>query len=400
MIEAISGTKSAGTSAEPARGAEPGMAFALDLAANLAAVGVELPTDPALTNRPVVLGRDVNLASLAKDELKTAGTLRASVAAAREEARSAKEAPVSEPRQRGASTEGPGDGPLGSQRGTISDGMRGERPVASAMQANAARTRDSASANAIISPPTSAAGTAGVAAKLTAPSVLVASVAGVAAVRAVSGGGGTGQPGDARAMPGGRAMTTPTVFKAVPAGRPAPGAPETFTAQLKRGLAAVLRQNGGSVTVRLAPASLGPVRIQMELQDGQVSARFDVAGSEARRLLESNLGVLRDTLEARGLRVDDLHVSIRPELAGSKEGLPDPGGPAARDASPEPRTATGGAGEGGGDAGAHPRGPRQEADPERDHPSPTIDPWEFSIGGAATDQQGPVVLRLRLDTVA
>jgi hypothetical protein len=152
------------------------------------------------------------------------------------------------------------------------------------------------------------------------------------------------------------------------------------------------------VTVRLAPAGLGQVRIRLDMAQGQVSARFDVGGHEARRLLESDLDALRQTLEARGLRVEDLHVNLRPELAGPKEQPADQGGQPAREPPDQQDATSGGAGQrdpgAGGPGDAHTPGPEADAG----HDVPTVDPWVMTPGGAA--DESPTVLRLRLDAVA
>jgi flagellar hook-length control protein FliK len=99
-----------------------------------------------------------------------------------------------------------------------------------------------------------------------------------------------------------------------PAPRPAPSdeAPE---AQFSRGLAAALRQGGGSVTLRLNPEQLGDLTIKLHFQQGSVDARFEAATDQARGLLNDSIDALRAALEARGLEVDRLsvHVAERPQ---------------------------------------------------------------------------------------
>lgn len=151
----------------------------------------------------------------------------------------------------------------------------------------------------------------------------------------------------------------------------------------------------------MAPASLGQIRIRLDLDQGQVSARFDVGGGEARRLLESNLDGLRQTLEARGLRVEDLHVTVRPELAGPKDTPADPGGQPVSESPDQQDAAPGGAGQHEPSAGERrdSQAPWQDAD-ESGQEVPTIDPWASLSGGAVVDLDAPAVLRLRIDAVA
>ncbi len=77
-----------------------------------------------------------------------------------------------------------------------------------------------------------------------------------------------------------------------------------------RGLAAVVRQRGGSLTLRLHPASLGSVRIEMSFDAGAVNAQLRATTAQAQQLLESNLSQLRTALESRGLVVDRLGVQL------------------------------------------------------------------------------------------
>jgi flagellar hook-length control protein FliK len=87
-------------------------------------------------------------------------------------------------------------------------------------------------------------------------------------------------------------------------------ADDKFAAQLGRGFAAALRQGGGSVTLRLRPEALGDLKIRLELSGSQVDARFEAASDQARGLLSESLGSLRSALEARGLEVAGLHVTV------------------------------------------------------------------------------------------
>ncbi|NJL32145.1 MAG: flagellar hook-length control protein FliK, partial [Phycisphaerales bacterium] len=45
-------------------------------------------------------------------------------------------------------------------------------------------------------------------------------------------------------------------------------------ARIARGLQSALAQRGGTVTLRLHPPELGLLKIQMEIQDGSVQAKF------------------------------------------------------------------------------------------------------------------------------
>jgi hypothetical protein len=88
-----------------------------------------------------------------------------------------------------------------------------------------------------------------------------------------------------------------------------------------------MRQNGGSLTLRMRPEALGDLTIRMNLQPGRVEAEFEVGTTQARQLLSDHMTSLRSALEARGLRADKLTVNVsdpptpealakRAELAG------------------------------------------------------------------------------------
>lgn len=83
---------------------------------------------------------------------------------------------------------------------------------------------------------------------------------------------------------------------------------DPLAAQLGRGLAAALRQKGGSVLIRLAPDALGQLRVHLTLEKSQVSARIETSNAEAHDLLLKSESALRASLEARGLEVK--HVEI------------------------------------------------------------------------------------------
>jgi len=90
--------------------------------------------------------------------------------------------------------------------------------------------------------------------------------------------------------------------------------------QIDRGFAAALRQGGGGVTLRLSPASLGAVRIEMSVSGGAIEARLEANSPQARELLEQNIAALRSSLEARGFSVDRLHVQMTPSPTAPQSG--------------------------------------------------------------------------------
>jgi flagellar hook-length control protein FliK len=79
-------------------------------------------------------------------------------------------------------------------------------------------------------------------------------------------------------------------------------------ARLSRGLAAAVQQRGGGVTLRLTPAELGTVRVQLQMQGASVQAQLHTQTDQARAMLQTQLTQLRASLESQGLTVDRLSV--------------------------------------------------------------------------------------------
>jgi flagellar hook-length control protein FliK len=74
--------------------------------------------------------------------------------------------------------------------------------------------------------------------------------------------------------------------------------------QALRGLTAALRQGGGTVTLKLNPEALGPLRVEVAVSASNVTARFGTSTAQAHDLLVAHTDTLRAALEARGLTVE------------------------------------------------------------------------------------------------
>lgn len=166
-----------------------------------------------------------------------------------------------------------------------------------------------------------------------APEAAQAGAAGASAVSTSRAGAAAGTSGSAGAVSGvsqaasaGTVRGGPSVIAG--AGSPAQKAqaesagravirhePRTFEAQLQRGLAQVLRQQGGTLSMKLDPAELGTVRVSLRVSQGHVDGTIEAANESARGLLENHLDTLKSSLERRGITVDRLEV----RLAGAAE---------------------------------------------------------------------------------
>ncbi|MFM7260257.1 MAG: flagellar hook-length control protein FliK [bacterium] len=75
-----------------------------------------------------------------------------------------------------------------------------------------------------------------------------------------------------------------------------------------KGAEILAKQRGGAITMRLEPPALGQLKIELRITQGSVVADFTAATPEARVLLESSVGMLRERLESQGLGVERITV--------------------------------------------------------------------------------------------
>ena len=95
------------------------------------------------------------------------------------------------------------------------------------------------------------------------------------------------------------------------------------TGRVIRGLATMLSQRGGNMTMRLDPPALGQLRVQMTIARGAVTAEFQPATAEAQALLDRSIATLRSALESQGLTVERLTVHAAPSSTPTRESTDD-----------------------------------------------------------------------------
>ncbi|MEZ6071887.1 MAG: flagellar hook-length control protein FliK [Pirellulales bacterium] len=79
-------------------------------------------------------------------------------------------------------------------------------------------------------------------------------------------------------------------------------------------------ERGGVVRLRLSPAELGSLRLEISLRDGAMTARMEVETAHARATVVENLGALRQRLADQNIEVQQFDV----EIAGqASDGRPD-----------------------------------------------------------------------------
>lgn len=103
----------------------------------------------------------------------------------------------------------------------------------------------------------------------------------------------------------------------------APRPDRSLQAQAMRGIAAALKQGGGSVTLRIDPEHLGMLKVRVEVKGSKVTASVETGSEVARRLLDEGRESLRAALEARGLTVERVDVRLNEHLS---EGVTDDAG--------------------------------------------------------------------------
>ena len=78
-----------------------------------------------------------------------------------------------------------------------------------------------------------------------------------------------------------------------------------------------LSTKGGSMQIRLDPPTLGTVNIQVNVNDGVLTASIQTENDQATRLLSHNLTDLKSTLESAGVSVDRIQVKQSPTSESS-----------------------------------------------------------------------------------
>lgn len=84
-------------------------------------------------------------------------------------------------------------------------------------------------------------------------------------------------------------------------------------AQVQRGLASLLRSSSGDMTLRLTPSHLGTVQISVKRDGDRISIRMTASTPEARDLLSVGSKELMQTLEAKGVKVENFLLDMKPD---------------------------------------------------------------------------------------
>ena len=71
------------------------------------------------------------------------------------------------------------------------------------------------------------------------------------------------------------------------------------------------KQEGSEIKIQLKPEFLGKMTIKLSLEEGVLSAKFVTDNQQVKGLLESNLALFRQQLEAAGIKVDKAEVAFQ-----------------------------------------------------------------------------------------
>ncbi len=84
----------------------------------------------------------------------------------------------------------------------------------------------------------------------------------------------------------------------------------------------VLSPDKSEMLMDLKPDSLGKLSLKVVTENGIVMAKFVADSQQVREILESNLQLLKDSLEKQGMNVQGFSVSVRQDQRGSDTGRP------------------------------------------------------------------------------
>jgi flagellar hook-length control protein FliK len=80
--------------------------------------------------------------------------------------------------------------------------------------------------------------------------------------------------------------------------------------QINSQIRAVIDNETQSLAMQLHPESLGRMNVELVSKGGQITAQFEAENASVRAALESHIAELKQTLEQRGLRVENVEVTV------------------------------------------------------------------------------------------
>ncbi len=96
--------------------------------------------------------------------------------------------------------------------------------------------------------------------------------------------------------------------------------PRDIIEQIVKKVELVNKATSSEMQIQLKPEFLGKILIKIALDDGVVTARFITESHQVKHQLEANLGSLKQSLEAQGLKVDRTEVNVALDNGGAFHG--------------------------------------------------------------------------------
>ncbi len=93
--------------------------------------------------------------------------------------------------------------------------------------------------------------------------------------------------------------------------------PDDLMAQVSGRIKADFKNEGGEVRMELHPESLGHLKIEIRVEGGVVRANILTENAMVRDTIDSNISILRSSLEEHGLRIDQLSVGVGQHHSGN-----------------------------------------------------------------------------------
>jgi flagellar hook-length control protein FliK len=84
----------------------------------------------------------------------------------------------------------------------------------------------------------------------------------------------------------------------------------------------MIKKGGGEASVKMNPEGMGQVHLRIMVSEGKVNVEFKTETAEAKKMLESNIGDLKNSLSIHRLAVDHVKVDVGNQLANSSDHKP------------------------------------------------------------------------------
>ncbi|MDD4802256.1 MAG: flagellar hook-length control protein FliK, partial [Syntrophomonas sp.] len=93
--------------------------------------------------------------------------------------------------------------------------------------------------------------------------------------------------------------------------------PEEIAEQIVKKVEIMAKQASSEMKIQLKPEYLGKMMIQIIVDDGVITARFTTESQQVKQALESNMSILKQNLEANGMRVEKTEVNVQLDNGGN-----------------------------------------------------------------------------------